>query len=387
MQSSKTMKCPWRPACALAVLACLMLPALTAFGGGVSAKPSLERPALRAMLLGGDVSALARIEEAGGNFRDGGQPTEAIAALVAHGSNAFRIRLFVSPNHEEVQVNDLPYTIALARRVKAAGARLLLAVHYSDTWADPGHQTTPAAWQALDMDALEKQVEDYSADVVGQLKAAGALPDIVQVGNEIDGGLLWPLGRIGSAGSDSPANYARFGLLLKAGVRGVRRALGPRDSVRVMLHFSQGGSADKTKWFFDMVESQGVPYDLIGLSYYPWWHGTLADLKNNLRSTALRFGKDIMVVETEYPWRNGWTPPRASQGAMSWPATPAGQAQFLRDVVDAVAATPSGHGAGVIWWYPEAIRVPNLFVWGDSALALFDDSGNILPAASVFRGE
>jgi arabinogalactan endo-1,4-beta-galactosidase len=336
------------------------------------------------MFLGADVSALERIEQGGGVFRDGGQAGDAIAILRTRGSNGFRLRLFVTPDHQDVQVNDLPYTVRMARRVKAAGARLLLDLHYSDTWADPGHQSTPAAWSALDADALAQRVESYSADVIAQLRLAGAMPDIVQVGNEIDSGMLWPLGRVGGS-DDTPQQWDHFTRLLKAAIRGVRGALGPGDSVRIMLQYSQGGSAGGTQWFFDHMDAYGVPYDLIGLSYYPWWHGTLGELQANLRATALRYGRDVAVVETSYPWRAGnWEDMATNRAAMTWAVSPEGQRQFLRDVVAAVAAVPNRHGAGVVWWYPEAIQVPDLFVWGGGSLALFDAGGNVLPAASAF---
>ncbi|HUF13983.1 MAG TPA: glycosyl hydrolase 53 family protein [Longimicrobiales bacterium] len=368
------------------LLPLLLAGALFACGDEDPVEPDGPSP-YESMLLGGDVSALARIEAGGSVFRDDGQPTDALAALVAHGSNAFRLRLFVDPSGAEVQVNDLPYTIALAERVKAAGATLMLDFHYSDTWADPSKQFIPAAWDSVNFDVLEQQVEAYSADVIAQLKDAGVLPDIVQIGNEIDGGLLWPLGKIGWEGYDEPVNYERFGRLLKAGIRGVRSALGPDDDVRIMLHYSQGASLGGTQWFFDHVEAQDVPYDMIGLSWYPYWHGTLAQLEANLEATALRYGKDIVVVETSYHWRSGWTPPAARAGWQAWPLTRDGQARFLRDLLDVVAATPNDLGAGVVWWYPEAIRTTGLFVWGDGALALFDDEGEILPAASVFGGD
>lgn len=334
-------------------------------------------------LVGADVSALARIEQAGGVFRDAGAPGDAIAILRAHGANAFRLRLFVNPNDSDVQVNDLPYTVAMAARVKAAGAKLLLDIHYSDTWADPGHQATPAAWASLPLDSLAQEVERYTDSVVTTLKAAGALPDIVQVGNEIDAGMLWPLGQLYVQGADTLVAWTQFTALLKAGIRGVRDALGPADTVRIMLHYSQGGDAGGTQWFFDHMHAYGVPYDLIGLSYYPWWHGTLAALTANLQATASRYGKDIVVVETSYPWRATSV---TGTGSMAWPVTPQGQARFLSDVLSAVTATPGGHGAGLFWWYPEAIQVPGLFVWGGGSLSLFDATGNVLPAAAALAG-
>jgi arabinogalactan endo-1,4-beta-galactosidase len=157
-------------------------------------------------LVGADISSLERIEQAGGAFRNAGQAGDAIAILRAHGSTTFRLRVFVNPSQTGVEVNDLAYTIRLAVRVKSSGAKLLLDLHYSDTWADPGHQTTPAAWASFGLDSLEQRVENYTTEVVTELKQAGATPDIVQVGNEIDAGILWPLGQIGS-GSDSLAQW------------------------------------------------------------------------------------------------------------------------------------------------------------------------------------
>ena len=346
----------------------------------------MDVPAAVPVLRGADISALERIEQAGGVFRVAGQAGDAIAILRARGSNLFRLRLFVNPDHSDVQVNDLDYTVRLAVRVKAAGAKLLLDLHYSDTWADPGHQTTPAAWASLGIDSIERQVETYSAGVITRLKGAGALPDIVQVGNEIDAGMLWPLGRVGGT-YDTPTQWDQFTRLLKAGIRGVRSALGAGDSVRILLHYSQGGSSGGTQWFFDRVVASGVPFDLIGLSYYPWWHGTLASLQANLRASALRYDRDVMVVETTHPWRaGGWEDGATNLAAMTWGTSPQGQAQFLRDVLDAVATVPGGRGIGVVWWYPEAIAVPGLFVWGGGSLALFDAGGNVLPAVAAFGG-
>ena len=365
--------------------AALSLALLGACGGSPTETPP-ERPDLTGMLRGADISALERIEQAGGVFRDGGQAGDAVAILRSRGSNLFRLRLFVNPDHTEVQVNDLDYTVRMAVRIKAAGAKLLLDFHYSDTWADPGRQTTPAAWASLGIDSLERQVETYSADVIARLKQAGALPDIVQVGNEIDAGLLWPLGRVGGT-YDTPIQWSQFTRLLKAGIRGVRSALGAGDSIRILLHYSQGGSVSGTQWLFDNIDNYGVPYDVIGLSYYPWWHGPLSYLLANLRATTLRYDRDVMIVETTHPWRaGGWESGATNLAAMTWGISPQGQAQFLRDVLDAVATVPGGRGVGVVWWYPEAIAVPGLFVWGGGSLALFGADGNVLPAAGAFGG-
>ena len=317
-------------------------------------------------------------------FRDSGHAKDAIAILKAHGANTFRLRIFVNPNDSDVQVNSLAYTLALAGRVKAAGAKLFLDFHLSDTWADPGHQTTPAAWGALGFDSLEAQVERYTASVMVQLKQAGALPDVVQVGNEIDAGILWPLGQLTGTG-DTLTQWTQFTGLLKAGIKGVRDSLAPGDSVRIMLHYSLGGNQGGTQWFFDHINSYGVSYDMIGLSYYPFWHGPIQSLEQNLNATAIRYGKPVVVVETSYPWRaGGWEGSVTDPGAMTWLPTRDGQAQFLSDLGHAVAAVPGSAGAGVFWWYPEAIPTSGLFIFDGGSLALFDSTGNALPAISVF---
>ena len=344
--------------------------------------PTGSSPTRTDLLLGADVSALARIEQAGGVFKDGGQTRDAIAILRSRGFNVFRLRLFVNPNDSEVQVNDLPYTIALAKRVKASGAKLLLDIHYSDTWADPGHQTTPASWSGLGFAALVQEVETYTDSVVTQLEQAGAPPDIVQVGNEIDNGMLWPLGELYVPGADTLTAWTRFTQLLKAGIKGVKDALAPGDSVRIMLHYGQGGSIGGTEWFFDHLAAYGVTYDLIGLSYYPIWHGPLSGLEGTVLAAGSRYQKDVVVVETSYPWKaGGWEGMASAQSAMDWPATPDGQAAYVRQLVDAVATSPAGRGAGVLWWYPEAIQVSGLFIYAGGSLALFDSTGNVLPAA------
>jgi arabinogalactan endo-1,4-beta-galactosidase len=270
---------------------------VTGAGCGAPMTAAPLPPAGPTLWVGGDVSAVPRLEQAGATFRDGDRTADPLLALRARGANLFRLRLFVAPNGDEVQVNDLPYTIALAQRVRATGARLLLDVHYSDTWADPGRQLTPAAWADLPLPALEDTVEAYTRGVLQAMRAANVLPDFVQVGNEVDAGFLWPLGRLG-AGSDTAA-FTHFSRLLRAGIRGVRGATSVPDSVRIIIHHSQGADPERTAWFFDRLG--GLDYDIIGLSYYPWWHGDIRGLRATLTQAVTRHEKDVMVVETAYP--------------------------------------------------------------------------------------
>ncbi len=272
-------------------------------------------------LVGGDISTLTRIEKLGGVYRDGGKPRDCIGILKDAGWNAFRLRLFVEPNQKNAVVNDLAYTLNLAKRIKASGGYLLLDFHYSDTWADPGHQHEPAAWKALSFEETVQRVEDYTASVIARFRREGALPDMVQVGNEITTGMVWPKGKLYGAG-DEAAAWRRFTTLLKAGLRGVRRPLRKGERVRTMVPIDRGGKAAATKWFFGKLREHDVDFDVIGLSFYPWWHGTLDDLRANLASTAAAFGKPIVVVETAYPHRGAewWS----KQKNMAHPISPEG---------------------------------------------------------------
>ena len=216
--------------------------------------------------------------------------------------------------------NSLENTITLAKQIKAAGAIFLLDIHYSDTWADPQHQETPVVWRTLDVDGLETQVEKYTKDVLAQLKAADAMPDMVQVGNEITGGMLWPLGHVKVPPSDVKTDAGRIQPLpdpyddekqwsnlirfIKAGTRGVRAATADHP-VKIVIHIDCGGDWPITKWYFDKLTAAQVDYDIIGQSFYPQWHGTLALLQNNMTQCDQRYHKPFMVAETGYAQTGG----------------------------------------------------------------------------------
>ena len=334
-------------------------------------------------LAGGDISMLTKIEELGGVFREKGKRHDFFDILKSYNCNCFRLRLFVNPNYENAVINDLPYTVALGKRIKKAGMKLLLNFHYSDTWADPGKQYKPAAWRDLDFDSLVTRVESYTKSVIIEFKNAGALPDIVQIGNEVTPGMLWPEGKVGGE-EDTERQWERFTQLLKAGIRGVRATLGQRDAIRIMIHIDRGGDWPATQWFFDNLNNHNVPFDMIGLSYYPSWHGSMDDVRNTLHETAMKYQKDILLVETAYPFRGEkwWKDYREN---MVWPISPEGQHDFLVDLVNTVRQTPEGRGIGVIWWYPESVPVKGLRVWNGGATAWFDSLGNVLPVVKAFQ--
>lgn len=351
------------------------LPWLVALPGIIGAAP-LMPPA--EWLVGGDISALPKLESLGAVFKHAeGGPADALRLLRENGATCFRLRLFVEPTGRGGVVNDLSYTMQLAKRVKASGAALMLDFHYSDTWADPGHQQVPRSWTNLTGKALEQKVEEYSTASLRELARAGAFPELVQIGNEINHGLLWPHGKL--SGTEG-GGWEQLAALLKAGVRGVRAATPPGQRVRVIMHTATGGLTGRTRWFAEKLREHGVEYDVLGLSYYPWWHGTLAGLREDVRQVAAEFGKEVMVVETGYPWRQPSPGSKLREGIREWPPTPEGQERFLRDVMAAVAAAPSGRGLGVLWWYPESIRVKGMPGYFGGDTAWFDSQGQALPA-------
>lgn len=336
-------------------------------------------------LIGGDISALRKIEEIGGLFFDEGKIGDAIQIMRKYGANCFRLRLFVNPTYTDVVVNDLPYTIELAKRIKKSGAKLLLDFHYSDTWADPGKQFKPEAWRNLEFEELVEKVYSYTYDCIRTMKDEGALPDIVQPGNEVTNGMLWPDGKLYGAG-DPEQQWGKFTCLLKAAIQGIKNGAG-ESKVKILIHIDRGGDWAGTKYFFENLEKHNVSYDIIGLSYYPWWHGSIEALRETLNNAATHFNKDILVVETAYPHRNVdfSQVEYASPGYMEWPMSPEGQRSFLADLVLSVLKTPNDRGLGVLWWHPESIPVSGLNAWFVGANALFDEKGNVLPAMEIFK--
>ena len=346
--------------------------------------------------LGADISALADIERRGGVYLDGDRPGDAIAIFMKHGWTCFRLRIWVDPTNG---VNGLEYTAKLAKRIKDAGGTFMLDFHYSDWWADPQKQNKPAAWADLDFDALVNRSRTYTAQVIKALKDAGAKPDFAQVGNEITGGMLWPDGQVkvppskvkvfeGDVKAMSPPEpyddakqWNHLIRLLKANIEGISSASMPEDNVRIIIHLDCGGDWPVTRWYLDHLAAAEVDYDIVGQSYYPHWHGTLRNVRDNLRKTIRRYGKDVMIVEAGYPSRDTH-PSAAAAPYMVWPETPAGQKQFLADLIRTVK---EGGGIGVNYWHPETTFIPgNTNRWGGpNADSLFDAAGRPLPAMDV----
>jgi arabinogalactan endo-1,4-beta-galactosidase len=336
-------------------------------------------------IMGADISSLKKSEDKGGVYAyEDGTTNDALKILHDHGLNYARIRVWVdSPDG----YHGIAQLLEMAKRLKEQNIKLLVDFHYSNIWADPGKQYKPAAWENLDFEGLKKAVYDHTFDVCNSLKAQGTPPDMVQVGNEINNGLLWPDGR-------NESNWDNLAALLKEGSRAVKDC---SPSTQVMLHVAEGGDNRLFRWWFDNVIPHKVPFDVIGVSYYPYWHGTLSDLQNNLNDIALRYDKDIIVVETAYPFTSKENDAESniigSQTVIGYRLTPEGQARMLADVMVIVRGIPGGHGLGVFYWDATWTAVegngwdPSNTMSGNNweNQALFDYDNRALPAMSLFN--
>ena len=334
---------------------------------------------------GADISSLLEVEEAGGMFSDEKGVRSAPLILQRHGCNLIRLRLWNDPYDAEgnpygAGTNDLPRTMELARRCKALGLPWLLDLHYSDFWADPGKQWPPKAWATLDADGLAQAVYYYTRDTLETLKDEGLLPAMVAVGNEISNGLLWPLGRV-----PNWVNIARF---VSAGIRAVKAV---EPTVKTMIHLDNGSWYGMYRSWFDSYRiNGGADFDCVGLSYYPFWHGAMEDLRDNMHKLARRLHKPMLVTETSMAFtleeccdREGLrreekrglaANPRTAE-RVPYPATPEGQCAFLRDLWDVICSVPDGLGRGFVWWEPAWLPVKGSGWTTEAGLAYTSEQG------------
>jgi len=317
---------------------------------------------------GADLSFLKQAEDRGTVFKDDTNAMPGLQIFKNHGYNWIRLRIFVEPVGGNLP-NNLAYTLAEAKDAKKLGYKFLLDFHYASSWADPGKQPAPEAWKTLSHKERTQKVFEYTRDTITSFRDAGVLPDMVEVGNEITHGMLWPDGKL-------PDNWKNFTDYIRAGIKGVDAGSGTNSHPKILIHIDQGGSIAKTKYFFDNLNRYKIPYDVIGFSYYPWWHGTLMDLRDNLAFTANTYHKDIIVVETAYNWR----PARESADRVGpFPETPEGQRDFLDELTRVVLATPDERCKGIFWWEPAVGNRGGLV-----SRSFFDENGNSLPVVSVF---
>ncbi|MFD7280641.1 glycosyl hydrolase 53 family protein [Streptomyces sp. NPDC059862] len=292
---------------------------------------------------GADISSLAKSEAKGGVYKNSSGTTgDALAILKSSGMNYARLKVWVNPADG---YNNKTRVLAMAKRIKAQGMKLLVDFHYSDTWADPGAQSKPAAWAGHSYSQLKTDVYNHTYDVLNALKAQGTTADMVQVGNEINGGMLWNEG--------STSNWTQLAGLLNSGYDAVKAV---NSSTTVALHLAKGGDLSGTRWWFDSAVANGVKFDAIGLSYYGYWHGTLHDFQTTLDDAAARYGKPVFVAETAYPFRLDSEDAHeniidlSSELVSGYAASTAGQTQWMKDIASIVEAVPNGRGLGVFYW-------------------------------------
>ena len=330
-----------------------------------------------AVMRGADVSTLQRAADLGAKYYyANGTQGDPLDILKSAGVNYVRLRIWNNPRSG---YNNKDKVLQYARTVKAKGLKLMVDFHYSDTWADPGKQYKPAAWANHGIGQLQTDVYNYTHDVCTSLKAQGTTPDSVQIGNEINTGMLWPEGAVDNS------NFTNLGLLLKAGYNATKAC---NSGTQVVIHTARVESG--ARWFYDGIRSQGVQWDVTALSYYCYWHGSMSGMAGVVSDMKSRYGKPVILAETAYPYTTANHDGTdniitASQPCAGHSATPAGQqANFA-----AVQNTSRNAGAsGVFYWEPTWNAVPGNG-WDPADIAnsgngwenqaVFDRSGRINP--------
>ena len=336
---------------------------------------------------GADLSFANEMDDCGAVFRDKGKPVDVYAVFKEHGANLIRLRLWNNPTW--TKYSNLADVERSIKRAKALGLQVLLDFHYSDDWADPSKQVVPAAWASIkDDNALAQALYQYTFDTLMTLNQAGLMPEIVQVGNEINSEILMP----GPWKTDQTINWARNAKLLNAAIKAVRDA-GAKSSTKpkVMLHIAQPENVEA--WLAAATAAGVTDFDVIGISYYPKWSTkTLAGLGAVINSLRRRYpAAQVMVAETAYPWTLSWADSSnnligESDLLPAYRATPEGQEQYLIDLTQRVIANG---GAGVIYWAPDWVSTSCRTRWGRGSswenATFFNFDGDVLPGIDFMR--
>ncbi len=329
---------------------------------------------------GVDISSLEQCLEEGMQVRDmDGRVTEPFALLKKYGVNSVRLRIWVNPENEPESKGycSLEHTLRMAERIRENGMSFLLDFHSSDFWADPGHQKKPLAWAGLGRAELEQTVYEYTRNTLMEFKRQGVLPHMVQIGNEIRSGLLFPEGEL--------PDYQGMVSLVNAGIRAARAAAG-KDEMQVMIHLDQGGRYKWLHQWFDTAIACGLEdFDLIGLSYYPFWHGSFLDVKASMEQLSEKYQKPILLVETAYAWREsekGFIDKEQIRiGGL--PASPGGQKDTLEILMYLLEKLPRDRGLGIYYWEPLCIPEPGKGGWGEN-MGLLDEEGRVMEGITAF---
>lgn len=308
--------------------------------------------------VGGDISMLKKFVDEGAIYYDNnGVATAPLTIFKNAGWNSMRVRLFVDPtkasldDRKQGAIQDFDYVIALGKEIKAAGFSFMLDFHYSDTWTDPGKHATPDVWTGMSVEQLKAQVYEYTKDCLEQLNAAQATPDFIQVGNEITTGMLWQTGRIyAGGGAPTGGSWDSFAGYLASSIKACNELC---PDAKIVIHTELHAPADVPKFYNNLAAYSGVSYDIVGLSYYPDFHGDLSvleDVINTLETQNSTKNKQIMIVETGYGFK--WQLGGAKYDFTStWTLTEAGQKAFAHDLIEMLNSHANVNG--LYWWYPE----------------------------------
>lgn len=359
---------------------------------------------------GMDLSTLLEMERCGAKYYDKGEEMDILDIMKRYDVDTIRLRIWNDPKSETGEPygagnNDLEETIAIAKRVTDAGLGVLLNFHYSDFWADPGKQFKPKAWASYGVEELEKAVYDFTKESLEKVLAEGINVTMIQVGNELSNGLLWPEGQV-----PEYDNIARF---VSAGIRACREV---KADIPLMIHLDNGGNNELYRRWFDNYIQRGEDFDYIGLSYYPFWHGNLQQLEDNMNDIAVRYGKELIVAEVSMGHtmedyreheklsddkRKGYATKPELVAKIEYPMTIQGQVDFMEDFLNRISNVADNKGIGFFWWEPAWIPVPGSG-WATPASleyikdkgpcgnewanqALFDYDGNALPTLELIK--
>ena len=339
------------------------------------------------MIKGMDVSMIAELESYGASYYLNGKKEDLFCLLKTCGVNMVRLRIWPDPYDEEGNpygggMNDLKTTIEIAKRVVENGMEIMLDFHYSDFWADPSKQVKPKAWKALSGKELETAVYLHTVDTLKALRNQKLIPTMVQVGNEITKGLLWPDGYVDQT--------ERMAALLQAGIKGVREEC---PDAKIVLHLDFGTDNQMYRQWFDRIEPYALDFDVIGMSYYPHWNGSLQLLSDNMNDISSRYGKEVLVAETSIGFTTdtlgckGLVFSEAQEKATGYPATMEGQEAFLRELYKAVRNVQNKKGIGVFYWEPAWLAIPDCTWASESGRLYMNDqaeSGNAMANQALF---
>jgi len=365
---------------------------------------------MKKFVKGMDCSTYAELLKCGAKYYDKGVEKDVLDILKDYGTDTIRLRLWVDPKSETGEgygagENDLATTIEIGKKVTEKGMSVLLNYHYSDFWTDPGKQIKPKAWKDMGVEELEKTVYEYTKETLAAVLEAGVKVSMIQVGNELTSGLLWPEGQI-----PHYENIARF---VSAGIKACREV---NDLIPVMIHLDNGGNNELYRRWFDNYIRRGEDFDYIGMSYYPFWHGSLKMLEDNMNDIAKRYHKDIYVAEVSMGFtmqdyksyeglsdeeRKGYATRQELVDKIDYPMTKQGQCDFVADFLNRLANVAEGRGKGFFWWEPAWIPVkgsgwatpasleymkdpgPCGNEWANQCL--FDYDGNVNPALEIIK--